>query len=490
MTGADGDDTLMAAESGAISLTGGDGVDTFVLNRDNFNQQVSGAVNVQNHVGGWAENVALHITDFQVGAGGDVLDLSGLSNGHIKLVQSGADTLVRMVDAGSNEAAAVTLAVIEGVSAAKFTAANFVPGSTPEYRSYNTSVAENSVNVTTVTSTDPLLGTAAKYTLTGADAKLFKVSSKGVLTFAAAKDYEQATDANKDGIYEVSVTMTNAKTKFAVTQNLTVGVEFAPILGTENADTLKGTAGLDTLDGMDGNDSLSGGAGLDTFVVASGRDTITDFNLLTKGTTGNEILKVINGATADATIKAAWTATADSFNDGTANIFTMGMQVDLSAITHGQGWNVSNQGAAGKIIGSQFNDVLTGGRGNDRLEGGAGNDLLIGGLGSDVLLGGAGSDSFRLGSDTKTDLILDFVSGTDHIQLDHVLFKALTVGDLAVNQLGFGTKAMTTSEHLFYDQTKGSLWYDADGSGKVSAAVLIAVLDNKATLSNLDLVVI
>jgi Ca2+-binding RTX toxin-like protein len=406
-------------------------------------------------------------------------------------------------EAGSNEKAAVTLAVMEGVTAAKFTDANFVTGSTAEHRSYSTSVAENSVNVTNVTSTDAKLGTAARYTLTGADAKLFKISTTGALSFATAKDYEQATDANKDGVYEVSVKMTNAKTGYSViAQNLTVGVEFTPILGTANADTLKGTAGWDTLDGMDGNDTLTGGAGLDTFVVANGHDTITDFNLfsndtassqimnlLTKGN-GNEILKVMNEAIVDVTVKTAWTATADSFNDGTANLLTMGKAIDLSAVSHGQGWNVSNQGTATKITGSEFNDVLTGGKGNDTLYGGAGDDLLIGGLGNDILFGGDGHDTFQLGgSSISKDLIKDFEHGSDHIQLDHVLFKALTIGDLHSNEFVLGTKAMTTSQHLIYNSATGNLWYDADGSGK-AAAVLIAVLDNHATLTYADLAVI
>jgi cysteinyl-tRNA synthetase len=212
-------------------------------------------------------------------------------------------------------------------------------------------------------------------------------------------------------------------------------------------------------------------------------------NLLTKGN-GNEILKVMNEAIVDVTVKTAWTATADSFNDGTANLLTMGKAIDLSAVSHGQGWNVSNQGTAAKITGSEFNDTLTGGKGNDTLYGGDGDDLLIGGLGNDILFGGDGHDTFQLGgSSISKDLIKDFEHGSDHIQLDHVLFKALTIGDLHSNEFVLGTKAMTTSQHLIYNSATGNLWYDADGSGK-AAAVLIAVLDNHATLTYADLAVI
>lgn len=377
--------------------------------------------------------------------------------------------------------------------------ANYTDGSgTPErvtsnslqVANYNTAAVENSKTVTTLVVADALLGTAPKYTLSGADASLFKVSSKGVLTFAAVKDYEQPIDANKDGIYEVSVTLTNAKTGYRVVRDLTVGIEFVPINGTVGADTLKGTAGWDTLDGLAGDDKITGGAGLDTFLISSGRDTILDFNALTKGATGSEVLQVSAGATADATLKAAWTATNESFSEGTANLVTKGMAVDLSGITDGQGWNVTNKGTATTIKGSRFNDVLIGGSGNDILIGGAGNDVLAGGKGFDILTGGTGADTFRLSGDTKTDHITDFLSGTDRIELDNLVFKALlTEGQLAANQFAQGTTATTATQRIVYDQPTGNLWYDVDGSGK-KAAVLMAVLDNHVQIAHTDFWVI
>jgi Ca2+-binding RTX toxin-like protein len=338
---------------------------------------------------------------------------------------------------------------------------------------------------------DAQLGSAPRYTLSGSDKGLFRISATGALTFASAKDYEKPTDANRDGIYEVSVTITNSdpNSSHGVTYDLSISVGFAPILGTAGADTLKGTAGYDTLDGQGGDDKLSGGAGLDTFLVTSGRDTITDFNLLTKGATGSEILQVSAGATTDATLKAAWTATADSHNKGTVNLLTTGMAVDLSAVTQGQGWSVTNKGVATTITGSLFNDVLTGGTGNDQLMGGAGDDILIGGKGSDSLTGGTGSDTFRLSGDANTDRITDFLSGADHIQLDRMFYKAFPVGPPSSSELVFGTKALSASQHLIYDQAMGKLWYDVDGSGS-KAVVLIAVLDPNTALTYSDVTVI
>jgi len=354
---------------------------------------------------------------------------------------------------------------------------------------YSTAALENSKTVTTLGVVDALLGTAPKYTLSGLDAGLFKVSSKGVLTFAAVKDYEQPVDANKDGIYEVSVTLTNTKTGYKVVRDLTVGVEFVPINGTAGADTIKGTAGWDTLDGLGGDDKLTGGTGLDTFLVTSGYDKILDFNALTRGATGSEILQVSAGATADATLKSAWVATVDSFNQGAANLTTSGLGVDLSAISQGLGWNVTNKGKAATLTGTRFNDTITGGTGNDTLIGGAGNDVLAGGKGSDALTGGGGSVIFRLGGDTKTDRITDFLSGTDRIELGSLVFKALPKGDLPSSQFVLGTKALTPTQHVIYDKASSNLWYDADGSGK-GAAILIGVLENKPDLIFGDFTVI
>ena len=353
-------------------------------------------------------------------------------------------------------------------------------------------VGENTYYIGTVSTTDALLGVAPRYTLQGADARLFRISKDGGLRFVNAPDYEQPTDANRDGIYEVAVTMTNARTHYAVTVDQTVSVEFTPIVGTAQKHNLQGTAGYDTLDGRGGDEKLSGGTGLDTFWVSSGHDTITDFNLIhahPRHASGSEILQVSAGATADATLKGAWSATADSFNHGTANILSAGLAVDLSAVTQGQGWNLTNTGSAATFTGSQFNDVLTGGAGKDTLRGGAGDDLLIGGKSSDTLTGGEGADIFQLSGDTKTDHITDFVSGTDQIQLSHFIYKGLPLGPLDSSQLVFGTTAQSGNEHLMYDQGTGNLWFDVDGSGARSA-VLVAVLDNLAPLSYADLTVI
>jgi len=68
------------------------------------------------------------------------------------------------------------------------------------------SVAENQTSVLTVTSTDVDGGTPGYSISGGADAALFSIDSgTGVLSFAAAPDFETATDAGTNNVYNVTV---------------------------------------------------------------------------------------------------------------------------------------------------------------------------------------------------------------------------------------------------------------------------------------------
>ena len=120
-----------------------------------------------------------------------------------------------------------------------------------------------------------------------------------------------------------------------------------PLIGSALADTLTGGAGDDTLRGGLGNDSLTGAGGADTFEITSGTDVVTDVGL------GNDVLQVSGGASVNATVNQAWTASSGNLNNGTANLGTAGFGVNLSAITSGaNGWSVTNSGGAALIVGS------------------------------------------------------------------------------------------------------------------------------------------
>ena len=103
--------------------------------------------------------------------------------------------------------------------------------------------------------------------------------------------------------------------------------------------------------------------------------------------------------------------------DKVANIF-----LDAVLETKGGEDSLSN---IENIIGSAYDDTLTGN---------AGSNIIDGGRGDDLLTGGAGSDTFVLSSQGDTDTILDFELGQDLFNLD----GGLTFADLNITQ-GSGT---------------------------------------------------
>jgi Ca2+-binding RTX toxin-like protein len=144
------------------------------------------------------------------------------------------------------------------------------------------------------------------------------------------------------------------------------------LIGTALADTIVGGTGADFIRGGDGDDTLTGAGGADTFEIDLGNDTITDLG------TGLDIVQVALGAGVMATVSAtgSWSASSNSSNLGTASISTPGRSVSLVSITNGNGWSITNTGAATALSGSAQADTMTGGAGNDTLSGSAGDDLF------------------------------------------------------------------------------------------------------------------
>lgn len=123
------------------------------------------------------------------------------------------------------------------------------------------------------------------------------------------------------------------------------------VIGSNFDDTLAGGTGNETLYGGGGNDLFIGSAGADFLIGGPGSNTV-DYSL------------------SDAAVVVNLTAQA------------------------GGGGHAEGDKLAGftGVIGSAFNDSLTGTTGNDLLRGGAGNDTLAGAAGADTLDGGDGLD--------------------------------------------------------------------------------------------------
>jgi Ca2+-binding RTX toxin-like protein len=202
------------------------------------------------------------------------------------------------------------------------------------------------------------------------------------------------------------------------------------LLGGSGNDTLVGGAGDDTLDGGPGNDTLYGEAGNDllqggvdddVLVGGTGDDVLEGGagNDLLYGEKGNDLLRgdagddLLDGG---AGVNMADYSTAAAAVD--ANLATgLGTDSDASGQVIGTDAFVNIQG----VIGSPFDDLITGDARANILNGGPGDDTLLGGGGGDTFLwsSGDGTDTV-IGSGNKNDLVRittsdapdDLVAGT------------------------------------------------------------------------------
>ncbi|AVR95075.1 M10 family metallopeptidase C-terminal domain-containing protein [Pseudoduganella armeniaca] len=184
------------------------------------------------------------------------------------------------------------------------------------------------------------------------------------------------------------------------------GMTAGTVTGNAQANQLEGDGAANTLDGGAGDDVLDGGAGADRLLGGAGGD-------LLNGGRGADTLQ--GGAGDDVyVVDDAGDVVLEMVDGGTDRVQTA---LALYRLDDGvEQLRFTGRGAfAG--TGNALDNRLAGGGWNDRLDGGAGNDTLIGGAGSDTLTGGAGSDTFVLRLGGGTDVVTDFVSGTDRLEV-------------------------------------------------------------------------
>lgn len=151
---------------------------------------------------------------------------------------------------------------------------------------------------------------------------------------------------------------------------------------------------------------------------------------------------------------------------------------------------ISGTSAANSLTGSSADDELLGFGGADRLNGGGGRDALSGGAGLDTLTGGAGADWFVFetapNSTTNRDVITDMRPAQgDGIAFSSTAFKGFGhTGTVRADEFyaaAGATKARDASDHLIYNTTTGTLYYDADGLGG-TAAIIVAQIQGAPVL--------
>jgi Ca2+-binding RTX toxin-like protein len=183
------------------------------------------------------------------------------------------------------------------------------------------------------------------------------------------------------------------------------------VIGSSQADNLKGGAGDDWFRPQGGNDTVDGGAGNDrvNYDRASGAVTVN----LTTGTSSGA-----NGV------------------DTLINIENLRGSAHADTLTGNAGNN--------DIQGRDGNDTISGLDGNDSLNGEIGNDSLLGGNGADTLIGGAGDDTLDGGAQLTIEDNANFSN-----EFDVASYSAATAG-VTVN-LAAGTATGAAGNDVLND---------------------------------------
>ena len=219
-------------------------------------------------------------------------------------------------------------------------------------------------------------------------------------------------------------------------------------------DSLRGAGGHDILEGGDGRDMMMGGAGDDIYFVDHAGD-----RALEESGQGFDFVYA----------SASFTLTAGSHVEVlSAADYRLTDALDL-------GGNEFNNAVAG----NNGANGLRGGGGDDSLRGLGGADMLDGGAGRDYLIGGDGEDVFRFSSSADSapaapDRIVDFLSGTDRIDLSPIDADTAAAGDQAFVFVGTNAFSGTAGE-LRYDGSAGQAFIYGDTNGDKVADLCIIV---------------
>lgn len=168
-------------------------------------------------------------------------------------------------------------------------------------------------------------------------------------------------------------------------------------------DKILGSNGDDMIYGSRGNDTIDGGAGLDVLSFKNFSEGVT-VNLLAKTATtsygvssvvnvedvegsaygdlitGNAAANYLQGFGGNDTINGGAGTDTASYLDATS-----GVNVNLAIGTATGGSGQDSLTSIERIVGSRFNDTLTGGSANEFFQGGFGDDFINGGSGIDTI---------------------------------------------------------------------------------------------------------
>lgn len=401
-----GSDSVIVVPGGAFNLTLGSGRDVVMLSA-------------------WQDyglSQQIHITDFEVGAAGDRLDLrsyvqfegwdgvSSLIDSHyVEIQEVGGSTVVNFDRTGTARWQASF--VLDGVKLADLTAFNLTGLQPPGGAAFN-GVVVNTFNVLT-------LGGG-----TGDDLVVSVTGSASTLGGGAGNDRLEGSVSSE-------------------TLNGDDGNDI--LIASGGRDLLYGGSGDDLLDGGSGQDDLYGGVGDDVLDGGSEADALygdagfdfASYDLALTGVTANLTTRIGSGGNAQ--------------NDTYFSIEGLIGSGFADTLTGDSGANILHGGGG--------DDVLTASDGDDTFGGGAGNDHLYAGAGAEVLDGGAGFDIVRYGL-SASRVAVDFVNG-------------LGSGGLAQGDSYAGLEGVVGSAFadIMFGNSADNLFYGQDGDDILSGGL-------------------
>ena len=503
--------------SDTITMRGGDGSDTFVLDGGGvFTIETGTGSDIIQRLGGNIAAWTATVTDFTIGAGGDVI--AGFPG---TAVQMGADTLIggillRNVIAGFLDpfnTGGFRLVTIDGTNAADTLIGN--TGDNQIHGSGGDDFMDGRGGE------DLLVGGAGNdvFVVDSAGDRVVETAGEGFDVIYTDVNYQLPDDASS------AVELISARDWYATTP--------LELRGNSASNILYGNAGANFLDGQGGIDSMLGLAGNDVYVVDNAGDNVYE----TAGEGRDIVYASVSYALSDTTdveILSArdWSGTAalslsgnglDNEIDGNAGANFLdgrgGADImvgfggnDVYVVDNGRDVVYESAGGGQDVVFTTATYALTAGSevellstrdqsataaidlyGNafaNELAGNAGVNRLDGGGGADILSGFGGADLFTfttaLGGG-NVDWITDFVHASDRIGLDGRIFAGLTA--VTADNFVRGSAALDANDRIIFDPGSGALYFDVDGVGG-QAAVRFATLSGSSGLDWNDLFVL
>lgn len=263
----------------------------------------------------------------------------------------------------------------------------------------------------------------------------------------------------------------------AVTINLLTGSASGSTIGNDTLSSIEaahGGGGGDTITlgntsgyafGRAGNDTLTGGTGADRLHPGSGADVVNGgdgFDTVVYFDDGNEFVNAKPTTGKGATVDLSTGKATDLWGD--IDTLSKIEAVEGSALAD----SITGDANPNRLYGDAGKDTLIGGGGADTIIGGAGQDSVTGGTGVDVFVF-TGLGDFNSVTATGADVITDFRSGADKIDLTGVDADTALAGDQAFTQLLTTGTAFTKAGQLRLDS--GVLYGNTDSDATAEFAL-------------------